>query len=144
MVFFGAVRAKICDEDVVCATERTHMVKIGTFMVLVLLTAGCGTTVPVIVGSSPAKAKRACLAINEAMNHSLTEEDVAWCERNLPNWYAESRFSRADPADQYDGEAQLAYFRQRMVGCKRAADRYEQKGLARRNMLMRCLVISRR
>ncbi len=84
------------------------------------------------------------MAINESMNHELTPAEVTWCKSNLAIWYAESRFPRADPADQYDEDAQLAYFRQRMVGCKRAADSYELSGLDRRNMLMRCLVITRR
>ena len=109
----------------------------------ILLMAGCTSGPPVVVGSSPEKVERACQAINESMNHELTSAEITWCKRNLAIWYAESRFPRADPADQYDGDAQLAYFRQQIVKCKRAADHYEQRDLDRRNMLMRCLVITR-
>ena len=129
-------------------TRTFQLFKFGLYellvMVTVLLMAGCTSGPPVSVGSGAAKVERACLEINESMNHELTPAEVTWCERNLAIWYDESRFSRADPADQYEGDAQLSYFRQQMAGCKRAADRYEQRGLDRRNMLMRCLVITRR
>ena len=118
-----------------------------TFWVLLpvlLLTVGCGSKPPVTVGSGPAKVARACQAIDESMESELTESEIAWCERNLAVWYAESRFSRADPADRYDGNEQLEYFMRTVENCKRAADHYEQHGLDRRNLLMRCLVISRR
>ena len=113
-------------------------------LTVLAITAGCGSRPPVTVGSGLAKVARACQAIDESMESELTESEIAWCERNLAVWYAESRFSRADPADRYDGNEQLEYFRRTVENCKRAADHYEQHGLDRRNMLMRCLVISRR
>ena len=116
----------------------------NSILIATLLLAGFTSGPPVIVGSSSDKVKMACLAINEAMYNELTPDEVAWCEKNLAVWYAESRFPRADPADELTGIEQLDYFRDAMGGCVRAANRYDQQGILRRNMLMRCLVIKRK
>ncbi len=62
----------------------------------------------------------------------------------MRGWYAETWYTRADPADRYAGEAQLKYFRAKTPRCKRAADAYHLTGKDRSFAFMRCLVIVRK
>ena len=74
----------------------------------IALAGGCVTPVaPLRV--DPAKARRACIAVNEATPLAMGREDQAWCEKTMRGWYAETRYTCPDPADRYDGEAQLKY-----------------------------------
>ena len=62
----------------------------------------------------------------------------------MRGWYAETWYRRPDPADGYQGDAQLAYLRAKALGCRRAADAYRLTGEDRWAALMRCLVIVRK
>ena len=46
----------------------------------------------------------------------------------MGGWYAETWYSRADPADRYKGEAQLEYLRAKALSCRRAANEYRVTG----------------
>ena len=109
---------------------------------LIALAGGCVTSVAP-VRADPAKARRACIAVNEATPLAMGREDQVWCEKTMRGWYAETWYTRADPADQYEGEAQLKYFRAKTPRCKRAADAYHLTGKDRWFAFMRCLVIVR-
>lgn len=62
----------------------------------------------------------------------------------MRGWYAEIWYTRPDPADRYQGDAQLEYLRTKALGCRSAADRYRLTGKDRWQTLMRCLVIVRK
>ena len=62
----------------------------------------------------------------------------------LRGWYAETWYTRPDPADRYEGESQLEYLRAKALRCRRAADAYRLEGKDRWTALMRCLVIVRK
>ena len=68
----------------------------------------------------------------------------AQCERTMRGWYAETWYPRPDPADRYQGHAQLEYLRTKALGCRRVADAYRLIGKDRWMALMRCLVIVRK
>ena len=65
-------------------------------------------------------------------------------DETMRGWYAETWYTRAAPADRYEGEAQLKYFRAKTPHCKRAADGYHLTGKDRWFAFMRCLVIVRK
>ena len=92
----------------------------------------------------PGKPARACLAVDEATPLAMGAADRRECERTMRAWYAETWYSRPDPADLYEGEAQLQYLRAKALECRRAADAYRLTGEDRWHALMRCLVIVRR
>lgn len=92
----------------------------------------------------PGKPARACLAVDEATPLAMSPADRAQCERTMRGWYAETWYPRPDPADRYQGEAQLEYLRAKALGCRRAADAYRLTGKDRWMALMRCLVIVRK
>lgn len=92
----------------------------------------------------PEKPARACLAVDEATPLAMSEADRAQCERTMRGWYAETRYTRPDPADRYEGEFQLEYLRAKALRCRRAADAYRLEGKDRWTALMRCLVIVRK
>ena len=103
-----------------------------------------GITSVAPVRADPAKARRACIAVNEATPLAMGRADQAWCEKTMRGWYAETWYTRAAPADRYEGEAQLKYFRAKTPHCKRAADAYHLTGKDRWFAFMRCLVIVRK
>ena len=92
----------------------------------------------------PDKPARACLAVDEATPLAMGAADRRACERTMRAWYAETWYPRPDPADAYEGEAQLRYLRAKALECRRAADAYRLAGHDRWHALMRCLVIVRK
>ena len=92
----------------------------------------------------PAKPARACLAVDEATPLAMGPADREQCESTMRGWYAETWYTRPDPADRYQGDAQLEYLRVKALGCRSAADRYSLTGKDRWQALMRCLVIVRK
>ena len=92
----------------------------------------------------PGKPARGCMAVDEATPAAMSRTDREWCERTMRGWYAETWYSRPDPADRYEGDAQLEYLRAKALGCRRAADAYRVSGKDRWEALMRCLVIVRK
>ena len=71
----------------------------------------------------------------------MSEADRAQCERTLRGWYAETWYTRPDPAQWYEGESRLESLRAKALRCRRAADAYRLEGKDRWTALMRCLVI---
>ena len=98
---------------------------------------------PGVDGDDPDKPARACLAVDEATPLAMSPADRAACEDTMRGWYAETWYTRPDPADRYTGEAQLDYLRAKALECRRAADAYRLTGRERWTALMRCLVIVR-
>ena len=92
----------------------------------------------------PDKAVRACVAVDEASPLPMDAADRRACERTMRAWYAETWYPRGDPADAYEGEAQLRYLRVKALECRRAADAYRLTGKDRWYALMRCLVVVRK
>ena len=92
----------------------------------------------------PYKPTRACLAVDEATPLAMGAADGRECERTMRAWYAETWYPRPDPADAYEGEAQLRYLRVKAVECRSAADAYRLAGRDRWHALMRCLVVVRK
>ena len=112
-----------------------------------MLTGSVEGRAQVIVAPSPGapgKPARACLAVDEATPLAMTVADREACERTMRGWYAETWYSRPDPADRYRGEAQLEYLRAKALRCRRSADAYRLTGRERWMALMRCLVIVRK
>ena len=112
----------------------------------VLAMTGCGGDAESFVPSpgDPDKPARACLAVDEATPLAMGAADRRECERTMRGWYAETWYPRPDPADAYEGEAQLRYLRAKALECRRAADAYRLAGKDRWHALMRCLVIVRK
>jgi len=108
--------------------------------------AGCAGSSESFVPSpgDPDKPVRACLAVDEATPLAMGAAGRKECERTMRAWYAETWYSRPDPADAYEGEAQLRYLRAKALECRRAADAYRLAGKDRWRALMRCLVIVRK
>ena len=104
--------------------------------------AGAGETF-VRTPGDPDKPARACLAVDEATPLPMSAADRLECEATMRGWYGETWYSRPDPADRHEGEAQLEYLRAKALGCRRAADAYQTTGRDRWMVLMRCLVIVR-
>ena len=110
-----------------------------------LTIAGCvgaGETFTSTPGD-PEKPARACLSVDEATPLGMSPADRRECEATMRGWYGETWHSRPDPADRYEGKAQLEYLRAKALGCRRAADAYRITGRDRWTVLMRCLVIVR-
>ena len=105
--------------------------------------AGAGETFVPTPGD-PEKPARACLAVDEATPLPMSAADRLECEATMRGWYGETWYSRPDPADLHEGEAQLEYLRAKALGCRSAADAYRATGRDRWMMLMRCLVIVRK
>ncbi len=105
--------------------------------------AGAGETFTPTPGDLE-KPARACLAVDEATPLAMSPADRRECEATMRGWYAETWYSRADPADRHEGEAQLEYLRAKALSCRRAADKYRLTGKDRWTALMRCLVIVRK
>ena len=105
--------------------------------------AGAGETLTPTPGD-PEKPARACLAVDEATPLAMSPADRRECEATMRGWYGETWYARPDPADGYEGEAQLEYLRAKALGCRRAADAYGVTGRDRWTVLMRCLVIVRK
>ena len=103
---------------------------------------GAGETFTPTLGD-PEKPARACLAVDEATPLAMSPADQRECEATMHGWYGETWYRRPDPADRYEGEAQLEYLRTKALGCRRAADAYDLTGKDRWTALMRCLVIVR-
>ena len=110
----------------------------------VLALAGCAGEAYRASPGDPDKPARACLAVDEAPPLAMSPADRAACEDTMRGWYAETWYTRSDPADRYTGEAQLDYLRAKALECRRAADAYRLTGRERWTALMRCLVIVRR
>ena len=111
--------------------------------ILAVAGAGCASGVYTPSPGDPGKPARACLAVDEATPLAMSPPDRAQCERTMRGWYAETRYRRPDPADRYEGDAQLAYLRAKALWCRRAADAYRLTGKERWTALMRYLVIVR-
>ena len=90
------------------------------------------------------KPARACLAVDEATPLAMNSTERRECEKTMRRWYAETWYPRPDPADRYDGDAQLEYLRAKALRCRRAADAYRLTGPERWTALMRCIVIVRK
>ena len=105
--------------------------------------AGAGETLTPTPGD-PEKPARACLAVDEATPLAMSPADRRECEATMRGWYGETWYARPDPADRYEGEAQLEYLRAKALGCRRAADAYGVTGRDRWTVLMRCLMIVRK
>ena len=111
-----------------------------------LTIAGCtgaGETFAPTPGA-PEKPARACLAVDEATPLAMNAADRRECEAIMRGRYGETWYPRPDPADRYEGEAQLEYLRAKALGCRRAADAYDLTGKDRWTALMTCLVIVRK
>ena len=106
--------------------------------------AGGGETFAPTPGD-PEKPARACLAVDEATPLPMSAADRLECEATMRGWYGETWYSRPDPADRREGEAQLEYLRAKALECRDAADAdaYQTTGRDRWMVLMRCLVIVR-
>ena len=50
--------------------------------VLIALAGGCVTSVAPL-RADPAKARRVCIAVNEATPLAMAREDQAWCEKTM-------------------------------------------------------------
>ncbi len=102
-----------------------------------LMSSGCAGTGETFTPTpgDVAKPVRACLAVDEATPLSMTPADRRECEATMGGWYAETWYSRADPADRYKGEAQLEYLRAKALSCRRAADEYRVTGKERWTVL---------
>ena len=92
--------------------------------------AGAGKTFTPTPGD-PKKPARACLAVDEATPLAMSAADRRECVATLRGWYGETWYSRPDPADRYEGEAQLEYLRAKALGCRRPADAYRVTGKER-------------
>jgi len=112
--------------------------------VLAVIPVACGSQTFTPTPGDPGKPARACLAVDEATPLAMTPADRAECELIMRGWYAETWYPRPDPADRYEGDAQLEYLRTKVLGCRRAADAYQLTGKDRWHALMRCLVIVRK
>ena len=110
----------------------------------VLVITSCGRRQPIYTDASPPKLQRACQAVDEATGLEMTEIDRAWCQGMMQAWYSDTRYTRADPADQFTGTSQFRYLQAKAVDCRRAADSYKLAGADRWEAVMRCLVIVRR
>ena len=110
----------------------------------VLVITSCGRRQPIYTDASPPKLQRACQAVDEATGLEMTETDRAWCRGMMQAWYSDTRYTRADPADQFTGTSQFRYLQAKAVDCRRAADSYKLVGADRWEAVMRCLVIVRR
>ena len=104
--------------------------------------AGCSQAFTPSPGD-PGKPARACLAVDEATPLAMSPADRAQCERTMRGWYAETWYTRPDPADRHEGEAQREYLCAKALRCRCAADAYRLTGKDRWTALMRCLVIVR-
>ena len=116
----------------------------GLPAVLGMVAVACAAESFIPSPGDPAKPARACLAVDEATPRGMSPVDRAQCESTMRGWYAETWYRRPDPADAYQGDAQLAYLRAKALGCRRAADVYRLTGENRWTALMRCLVIVRK
>ena len=105
--------------------------------------AGAGEGFTPTPGDSE-KPARVCLAVDEATPLTMSPGERRECEATMRGWYGETWYSRPDPADRYEGEAQLEYLRAKALGCRRAADAYRVTGKDRWTVLMRYLVIVRK
>ena len=112
--------------------------------VFALAGAACSSQKHIPWPGDPEKPARACLAVDEATALPMSEADRAQCERIMRGWYAETWYTRPDPADRYEGESQLEYLRTKALECRRAADAYGLADKDRWTALMRCLVIVRK
>ena len=114
-------------------------------LVAVLATVGCKPASAPFVPTPghPDKPARACLAVDEATPLAMSPVDQHQCEATMRGWYAETWYSRPDPADGYQGDAQLDYLRAKALRCRRPADAYHLEGKVRWTAIMRCLVIVR-
>ncbi len=111
-----------------------------------LMSSGCvgpGETFTPTPGDA-GKPARACQAVDEATPLAMSFADRRQCEATMRGWYGETWYPGPDPADRYEGEAQLQYLRAKALGCRRAADAYRVTGKERWTVLMRCLVIVRK
>ena len=113
-------------------------------VVLAAAASACGAETFTHSPGDPAKPSRACLAVDEAAPLAMGPADREQCEGTMRKWYAETWYTRPDPADQYHGDAQLEYLRDKALGCRSAADSYRLTGKDRWQALMRCLVIVRK
>lgn len=109
-----------------------------------LTLAGCAGETFTPTPRDPEKPARACLAVDEATPLAMSPAERRECEATMRGWYGETWYSRPDPANRYEGEAQLEYLRAKAFGCRRAADAYGVTGKDRWMVLMRCLVIVRK
>lgn len=112
--------------------------------VLVAAPAACSSQTFTPSPGHPEKPARACLAVDEATPLAMSPTDREECERVMHGWYAETWYSRPDPADRYEGDAQLEYLRAKALRCRRPADAYRLTGRDRWMAIMRCLVIVRK
>ena len=108
-----------------------------------LTLVGCAGETFAPTPGDPEKPARACPAVDEATPLSMSADDRLACEATMRAWYGETWYSRPDPADHHEGEAQLEYLRAKALGCRSAADAYGITGRDRWMVLMRCLVIVR-
>ena len=106
--------------------------------------AACAEEAFTLSPGDPGKPARACLAVDAATPATMSRADREWCERTMRGWYAENWYSRPDPADRYQGDAQFEYLRAKALRRRRAADAYRLTGKDRWEALMRCLVIVRK
>ena len=111
---------------------------------LVGMAAACASETSIPTPGDPQKPAWACLAVDDATAPAMSPVERAWCEGTMRGWYAETWYGRPDPADRYEGDAQLEYLRAKAIGCRRAADAYRVTGKDRWAVLMRCLVIVRK
>ena len=106
--------------------------------------AACGSESYTPTPGDPRKPTRACIAVDEATPPAMSPGDRRACETTLRGWYAETWYERADPADRYQGDAQLEYLRDKAKRCIRTADSYGVRGKERWTVVMRCLVVVRK
>ena len=85
----------------------------------VLALAGCAGEAYTASPGDPDKPARACLAVDEATPLAMSPADRAACEDTMRGWYAETWYTRPDPADRYTGGAQLDYLRAKALECRR-------------------------
>ena len=96
--------------------------------ILAITGTGCASGVYAPSPGDPEKPARACLAVDEATPLAMSPADRVQCERTMRGWYAETRYPHPDPADRYEGDAQLAYLRAEALWCRRAANAYRLTG----------------
>ncbi len=68
-------------------------------LTVVLAVAGCAPEAYTPSPGDPEKPARACLAVDEATPLAMSPVDRARCERTMRERYAETRYTRPDPAD---------------------------------------------